>query len=876
MADKVKVVGYAQRVFYDNGIEYRNFSDDLVGNQFTSNGGNTLFTSANFNITSTLDTKPSKIFLTNKFSPFMSLCDISADAATISFLNDTGNIKLNLDKSNLCYYAYFGSLTEFIRVSLEDIIIKWPASIYVRDIDPNSSITGYTVEDYEYDFINDKSSFKVEISRLTNKFNINHKVNGSLLNTYNEENPLRNLTVNYADYVIANETGDYSIIDFTGNTNDTNDYLWFTCSGNAFSGATASTENYHVRPKNTKIEEFFATLPDFESNLLNRFTYPKYKSEYSFNIESDTGAIYRTSKEVIWPVTDGYNIDFDTTDYVTFVTSLLQIGEASDGTKTDLITRFLTAESISDFDTLPNCEGEVEETAGQKMNKTLKIYGREYDEIKKYIDGIAFSNTVTYDKKDNTPDAYLKGIARVLGWELVSSVLENDLLKDFLTPKDTSYSGHARGYTAAEAEIELWRRLILNTPWIWKSKGTRKVVEFFFNFIGTPNGLVAFNEYIYKVRKPLDIELFKDILFEIYGDTSLEGLNIDSEGYPRVFPDNPEMYFQKAGLWYRQTAGPAANIDILDGNNPHIGPYDGGQAYIDQFGCLIPDFTAVTIHNETISTSETNIFTNYNSGLVNNHPETEVWADLVNLDNISLSACYEMTAEFIEDPKPTTEVTDCGCETGEGDDAIRINVKKLDGEVSVTPTPVDCGYTGITLDEGGYVIFSYPNGKQGFLISQECCEALGFTYQTGNINCYWGDTATVDIKACNGFVPDKPLSSGLIPWTNNELQIGTTEVSQECCNAYGYVAVQTPIGTYECYASGGQVDCTNYVYTSVSTTTGIITWQNPPNKALTTNISPECCTALGYQPSGKGECIDPNAIQQIGPIITKRISGDKI
>jgi hypothetical protein len=42
------------------------------------------------------------------------------------------------------------------------------------------------------------------------------------------------------------------------------------------------------------------------------------------------------------------------------------------------------------------------------MNKTLHIYGRNFDEINKYIKGISFSNVVTYDKQDNTPDIYLK------------------------------------------------------------------------------------------------------------------------------------------------------------------------------------------------------------------------------------------------------------------------------------------------------------------------------------------------------------------------------------------------------------------------------------------------------------------------------------
>jgi hypothetical protein len=42
-------------------------------------------------------------------------------------------------------------------------------------------------------------------------------------------------------------------------------------------------------------------------------------------------------------------------------------------------------------------------------------------------------------------------------------------------------------------------------------------------------------------------------------------------------------------------------IDILTGNNPHLGPYDGGFKYINQFKSLIPNFSAVTITSETLN-----------------------------------------------------------------------------------------------------------------------------------------------------------------------------------------------------------------------------------------------------------------------------------
>ena len=109
------------------------------------------------------------------------------------------------------------------------------------------------------------------------------------------------------------------------------------------------------------------------------------------------------------------------------------------------------------------------------MNKTLKIYGREFDEIKKYIDGISFANVVTYDKKDNTPDQLVKYLARTLGWELTSSIIDNNILNNYLKPNDNNYPGHTIGLTPAESEVELWRRLILNSAYLWKTKGSRKI-----------------------------------------------------------------------------------------------------------------------------------------------------------------------------------------------------------------------------------------------------------------------------------------------------------------------------------------------------------------------------------------------------------------
>ena len=47
----IKVAGYAQRIYFNDNIEYRDFSPDLVGNQFTGLGDDaSIFTMGNFSV----------------------------------------------------------------------------------------------------------------------------------------------------------------------------------------------------------------------------------------------------------------------------------------------------------------------------------------------------------------------------------------------------------------------------------------------------------------------------------------------------------------------------------------------------------------------------------------------------------------------------------------------------------------------------------------------------------------------------------------------------------------------------------------------------------------------------------------------------------
>lgn len=742
--DRIKVVGYAQRVFYDNGIEYRNFSDDLVGNQTTSDsdGEDSVFTFGNFVTTINYEGRLSRLYSSKKFTSFHNLESLSLTSESAKILlNNNIKTTLNLDASDLSVFAYFGSATEYVRVSLEKIISKWPASLYLKPLRFGGfqTVAGDTFQNYNYDILTDTSFFKVDTNFIENIYDINYKTNGTTLNTYNEDNALRNMSVSYNSYAILTNSNEYNIIDFTGSTNNTDDYIYFRVEGNPFSGLTNGTEVYHIKPKELVGEEYFNSLNEFENNLLNRLSNPKYSSKYKYKFESEIGDIINATKTLTWPVSDGYNLDFNTPQYINYVNDLLEVTNGKDSTQTNLIIRFLTAESITDFDTAPMCDGRIEESFGEKINKTLKIYGREFDEIKKYINSIKFANTVTYDKKNNIPDQLIKYLARTLGWELTSSLVGNDLITNYLKVGNSTYPGYSRGYTPQEAEVELWRRLILNSAHIWKSKGTRNPIEFFFKMIGTPDGLINFNEFIYKIKEPINMDLFYKVLENNNLDTDLEYYNVDSEGYPKFFRDTPEMYFQKGGGWYRETAGPSATQYILEGNNPHVGPYDSGKEYIAQLENIIPSFSAFTITSTTITSGTTNLFTNYNNGLMNNYVG-ETYVEAQSTDGADLDGVVLLETTINDDDCPEPELTDCGCDIPDDDDALTIDVTINNQEVV---SAINCDDIEVSVErpinpETNSFNFTYElvnmdgsiRPTETPYVNPECCtsKAQGFPY----------------------------------------------------------------------------------------------------------------------------------------------------
>jgi hypothetical protein len=781
MANNKKVVG-------------KNFDPYLVGLQFTSEGGTPLFTVGNFQITTNLTAPPKRNFQLGSFSDPLTLENLGSNLIeAYQLVNDNYEIFLNLDTENLLNFVLFGSFQEFVNVTINQIHLNWPASIYVYPI--FGSTPGNTFFNNIYDPLLNTSTFSVNTNFFYNYYGLNYLQSGVLLTGTSMPATIRNLSVYYSEYVIDINGSTYRVLNFTGSLTLLGGVCKIQVQGDPFGAAANGNTPYHIRPNDTYLNRFFSSLDDFSRFLLDRNSVPQYTCTiYYEEITEDFFKLQR-SERLTWPVSDGYNLDKSTGDFLMYKKKLLSIAKNYDDYKTDLMRRVLVTESISYSELNPRVQAYYPLNTTDKIEKMLHIYGREFDEIKKYIDGISFATNVSYNRQGNTPDALIKDFAYYLGWDILSPMDENQLLMNFM-PSQSKFSGMTVGYTPAEAEIEFWRRLVLNSAFLWKSKGTRKGIEFLFDFINTPPALVNFNEYIYQAKNKLDVNKLKQILQYLYGNSDISFYNVDEEGYPKVPIDTLQMYFQKGGQWYRETAGPNSAVDYYEGNNPHIGPYDGGQEYINSFRCLLSSFSGQTIKITEEYVEFTNLFANYYQGNVDGY-SGDVYVDPVDQNN-NPTNCIIISGSVITNPSTEPQYSICGCIIPSAiTQAIVINVKPnnvVNTGCTLTSTTQNCPpYLELIEPTNGQYL-TWLNTITNEIISnvdQTCCESYRDSYPSVYFDSRGACRLTQVFDPCSGF--EFAGSNGLyLYWTINGSNITTTNVPQDCCESEG--GTYQPIG----------------------------------------------------------------------------------
>ena len=594
--------------------------DNLVGNQTVQGGG---LTQGNFEWSYGISEKTNRNFNIGVFQLPVSLEDLNLESVNQSreLIAKEYRVYPNFDLSNVTNFTIFGSLQKRFEVSVQRIINFFPAGIEV-DYFYYDFTTGNTATGITYNSVSNETELTIDVARIKNPFSLDYSVNSkiNLQNREQEFSPLRDLTNTYRNYSLVVDEIPYQIIDFTPSTSLFSGIVKVIVIGNPFNGVSTTDKSLVIRPNDYYVEKAFSeNFDEVEKFLLNRLAQPQYTAIFNVPVQTDGGAVELQNATVTWPKDGLWNLDIRTPSFTNYLEKLNVIGVDFDAYKTNLITRFLVTDSLLEFD-----------TPDHKVAKVLQIYGRSFDQIKIFIDALAYMNSVNYTPGNDIPSMLLKNLAETLGWSSnISPITNEDFLNSvYAATGVTQYAGFSRELTPSELNYQFYRNLILNSAYLFKSKGTRRSIEFTLRLVGAPDALVEFNEYVYVADQRINMREFDTQLAQITGGTYVEDITtynsgvtfsiygtqysgftsntetflvtetrdsypVDAFGYPQAPVDTENYFFEKGAGWFESTPqhrSPAVvnqTSSVFTGASPNVQttlqPFSYGQEYFDRF-----------------------------------------------------------------------------------------------------------------------------------------------------------------------------------------------------------------------------------------------------------------------------------------------------
>jgi len=398
------------------------------------------------------------------FSTLETLKAVNFDDSGLSI--SVNENELNLPPTDPESHVYFSSFYTEAATAINNIIENFPYAVlawsegavnvfnYSEEINMISGVT--------------YSTFSLHLSALTNQGNI-------IINSGNTLDKI-SLIYEYSNYDIqvSGETNTYSIKEYSFS----GEQLTFTVFGSIFGDdISTSTEAIYIKPIKETFNNYYNSITSLEYQLLNT------GELYIPDIEYASDRSYLET--FYWPRTiDGFAPDSYGDDYETFKEELLAASEKIDEEKTNIFIKTIIPENYLEYD------------SDSMIYRTLvQSYAREFDRLKKFIDGIAYAHSINYNDEESVPGKFLIKLSNLLGWQLSDSFSELDLFEYLTTDldeEDNSYS---------HFNLEIWKRIMVNIVWLYKKKGTRDALSFVFKLLGAPDCLVNFNEFVYDVER---------------------------------------------------------------------------------------------------------------------------------------------------------------------------------------------------------------------------------------------------------------------------------------------------------------------------------------------------------------------------------------
>lgn len=574
--------------------------DDLVGFQLVTGGG---LTQANFEFTHSFSEKANRNFTIGVFSEGISLEDLNFNnlyEARKYFTKQYG-VYPSLDVSDVSNYVLYGSLEKRFQAAISKIVRYFPAAIEVL-VTNESYISGATAYNISYDNSENETTFTVDVNWIRNPFQIEFSKNATI-NIENREEKvsfLRNLTNEYNKYSLFFNDGEYEVTGIIPTDTTFSGELTFIVKGKPFI-QTHIFDNFFIKP-NTYFTElsFINEFDEIEKYILNRNGTTPYVSIFEIPRINSSGELVTIKETIQWNKRFFWNLDITPNFLDDLLKKFSGVGEEMDDFKTNLISRFYVSDSLMEFD-----------TPDKKFHNILQIYGRSFDETKKFIDGLALMNSVHYTPKNDIPSQLLKNLSMTLGWRTNISPISEENFLSLVFSGEINDDDPFTFKTPNELNFQFYRNLILNSAYLFKSKGTRSSIEFILRMIGAPESLIEFNEHVYLADGPININDFNEKILEISGgsinsvvvnpdpnntfsilgniftgfSSSIinEEINpdylfypVDSMGYPKIPDETDSFFFQKGFGWFEVTPehrGPAivnTENSVFRGNNPNV------------------------------------------------------------------------------------------------------------------------------------------------------------------------------------------------------------------------------------------------------------------------------------------------------------------
>ena len=550
--------------------------------------------------------------------------------------SEESKIVLKPNYSSLKDFAYYGSAVELIKATVNNVILNFPGGLYYYGSKAPQVKVGNTT-----------------YYLISNEFNIDCWTGGGTIASGDVKNPMRILAASYMNYTVGSGTTECVSPKFTSASTCPNSIIGTVNFGAGYfpvymdgegkkylvSKSYGTAGSVIIKPKQEFVDKFWNEIDDFTRVLLNRDTSPIYKSVFETPYSDETGFYYQ-NKAYVWPTFSGTTVpDITTGAFQGYLESLIDLATFHDEYDSDNIWRMMTHDAIKNMDwTFTSKKGDEEtdlsdfDTTG--IGAMIRIYGRQFDDIKRYADNIKNTNTISYDEKGNSPDYFLSDTIENDGWEAFHTSPFGGENTNIIsgTVKGSGVTLYVSEKTPSYVNSTFQRRLALSSNYIQSMKGTRRGIETVLGMFGyTPNsastptsaaGFFDVEEYVMITKSGLsyrDGVVIRGYVENVYEDDDFPHLmygypvalvtpgNEDLDEYLVPWFDmkvkNPKFYFQGYGGWGKM-ASKKINLpsltedDTLDGGTIPI--YSETQSYM-RFAKDI---------DEMLSQSHTNLYEN--------------------------------------------------------------------------------------------------------------------------------------------------------------------------------------------------------------------------------------------------------------------------